>query len=680
MNMKKALFLLIILLSPVLSAQENKQTIVLGKEWMQYGKDGGQYYSFRREKIVFNDLEYFLEFYKIYCYRQDGDKVYRCSVSDGKEQLILDYGLQVGDVFPLCEDFSLQVESISDTVITNLWQEGIQLKCLHLRGVEQPSYQDVWVESFGSARYGINPPTKAENFSHSHLMYVTSGSYCYFCEFNRKGVWGMIPLLGEEYPLIREEYIEEDPLEFTLRNDTLHIGGYIYNDCAGPLYMLVEEVGDKIKLSTYDLPEYADCYSFFKIDESIPGLTQDKYTITYRDQIFEVSQNLEQDPIAIDGKEWNIRAGHYTYFSDIRMRIEGDTIVDGITCKKLHTHTKQLWDGGEEIFEVGYCYQDGDKYYQNGELMFDLGLQVGDTFALDNSITYTVINVGDIVLKDGVPRKCLTVTDDADAQPDIYNSDVWIEGVGSLRMGIYSNDFVSAGQIKTLLSCLHNGLPIYYHDPIAADGKEWTFKTLDASPLEIRMWIDGDTIVDNRACKKIYKHTRVSDGQETLEVGFCWQDDKQYWQNDRLLFDFGIDRYDYFFGVDNNSEYASFRYVVESGDTILCDGLTRRYVIVSKEIDDDFPSPEDTDIWVEGIGSLKTGVFDYNMLAEGKEVELLTCTYNGVFLYKNDNTSIKNLPHTPEINDTPYYDLQGRPVANPTRGIYIKDGRKVILK
>ncbi len=29
---------------------------------------------------------------------------------------------------------------------------------------------------------------------------------------------------------------------------------------------------------------------------------------------------------------------------------------------------------------------------------------------------------------------------------------------------------------------------------------------------------------------------------------------------------------------------------------------------------------------------------------------------------------------------TPYYDLMGRPVANPTRGIYIKDGKKVAIK
>ena len=30
-------------------------------------------------------------------------------------------------------------------------------------------------------------------------------------------------------------------------------------------------------------------------------------------------------------------------------------------------------------------------------------------------------------------------------------------------------------------------------------------------------------------------------------------------------------------------------------------------------------------------------------------------------------------------SSTPYYDLQGRPVANPTRGIYIRNGRKVVL-
>ena len=28
---------------------------------------------------------------------------------------------------------------------------------------------------------------------------------------------------------------------------------------------------------------------------------------------------------------------------------------------------------------------------------------------------------------------------------------------------------------------------------------------------------------------------------------------------------------------------------------------------------------------------------------------------------------------------TPYYDLMGLPVAHPTRGIYIKEGKKVVI-
>ena len=44
----------------------------------------------------------------------------------------------------------------------------------------------------------------------------------------------------------------------------------------------------------------------------------------------------------------------------------------------------------------------------------------------------------------------------------------------------------------------------------------------------------------------------------------------------------------------------------------------------------------------------------------------------------NLDTSIS--PIVAPNTDTPYYDLQGRPVANPTRGIYIKDGKKVAIK
>lgn len=42
-------------------------------------------------------------------------------------------------------------------------------------------------------------------------------------------------------------------------------------------------------------------------------------------------------------------------------------------------------------------------------------------------------------------------------------------------------------------------------------------------------------------------------------------------------------------------------------------------------------------------------------------------------------TYVENIS-TNDKGTTPYYDLMGRPVANPTRGIYIKDGKKVAIE
>ena len=307
--MKRNLLLLgiLIAIANIATAQIGKTTIDFLNCWTVYGA-GDDRSSFLRDKKNVNGHTYIADIDEEYYYRQEDNRVYRYTVADGKEQVVLDYSLQVGDVFSLCEGFSLQVESISDTTIVFMnWddygQDSISCKRLHLKGVEEPSFRDEWVEMFGSMRYGINPPTKAEDFNQTHLMYAVSGEFIHMCDFNLPNVWGMEAVLGEEYPRSGDEYIKVDPLVFTLRNDTLNIGGYIRNDCAGPLYMLLVKDSEDFILSTYELPLDADCYSFFKIDVSLPGFSQDKYTIRYRNRTFEVTQadvyveSFEENPL-----------------------------------------------------------------------------------------------------------------------------------------------------------------------------------------------------------------------------------------------------------------------------------------------------------------------------------------------------------------------------------------------
>ena len=303
--MRKKFSLLMFLLATTLFANEDYKNFSFGDEWMVYTKNGEEW-TFLREKTIINGLTYRPDFDRKFCYRQDGDKIYRYSVLEDKELLVIDYGLQVGDIFPLCEGLSLQVEDVSDTTIVFFdWDEetldSTVCKRLHLKGVEHPQFKDEWVEMFGSMRYGINPPAKAEDLGQSHLMYAAFGEFIHMCDFSLQGVWGMEAVLGEEYPR-SSEYVEMDPIEFSLRNDSLHIGGYIRNDCAGPLYILFERGADEITLSTYELPWDADCYSFFKIDISLPGFSQDKYTIKYRESTFEVTQG----DVSIDDVESDV--------------------------------------------------------------------------------------------------------------------------------------------------------------------------------------------------------------------------------------------------------------------------------------------------------------------------------------------------------------------------------------
>lgn len=55
-----------------------------------------------------------------------------------------------------------------------------------------------------------------------------------------------------------------------------------------------------------------------------------------------------------------------------------------------------------------------------------------------------------------------------------------------------------------------------------------------------------------------------------------------------------------------------------------------------------------------------------------------TITQNMQEVKMQNHTSIDNIEKS--ATDAPYYDLTGRKVARPTRGIYIKDGRKVIIR
>ena len=57
-----------------------------------------------------------------------------------------------------------------------------------------------------------------------------------------------------------------------------------------------------------------------------------------------------------------------------------------------------------------------------------------------------------------------------------------------------------------------------------------------------------------------------------------------------------------------------------------------------------------------------------------------TANVRGAYLVPSEETLAVTRPATIATDDDQYYNLQGQPVAHPTRGIYIYHGRKVMIK
>ena len=148
--------------------------------------ENGEHYlcfgtSSYREKTIpyeFNGKEY-LKFIltirkesptsKTYYYREEGLKLYRYNEEKQKEELILDYGLDVGDEFKRPDGVLLRVVELRDTLIHEA--DGL-LRVLCLEGVDDKSVKDVWVESFGSIHFGIMLPNDMPEFCITDLLYI----------------------------------------------------------------------------------------------------------------------------------------------------------------------------------------------------------------------------------------------------------------------------------------------------------------------------------------------------------------------------------------------------------------------------------------------------------------------------------------------------------------------------
>ena len=133
--------------------------------------DGKDYTS-----VQVYDYDYIEVFW--FYYRTEDKKLYRYNEKKLQEELLMDFGLAVGDVFERPDGVKLQVVEVSDTLI----RDEKTRRVLSLKGVNDESVWDKWIESYGSVRTGLHLVDDFPGYQLTDLLYmekVNNGWYDY---------------------------------------------------------------------------------------------------------------------------------------------------------------------------------------------------------------------------------------------------------------------------------------------------------------------------------------------------------------------------------------------------------------------------------------------------------------------------------------------------------------------
>ena len=231
------------------------------------------------------------------------------------------------------------------------------------------------------------------------------------------------------------------------------------------------------------------------------------------------------------------------------------------------------------------------------------------------------------------------------------------------------------------------------HFSFIEEGKTWTYEVSNpnSAPEYNANWtktyqLDGDTLINSFHCAKVYATcTQPNWKYDRLYVGALFEDSGNtffFWQKSQtphLLYDFSCKKGD--------------TVVIDNREIIIQEKLSTSYGVDSLDIFrwsyngfDGYWS-----LWVEGVGCPYNDLLDYAYDSDpgGYQYKLLSCRIKGteIFNYDTFQTEITSVtspsslsPTSPSL--TPWYTLSGRclPSLPTQKGIYIKDGRKVLIK
>ena len=171
-----------------------------------------------------------------------------------------------------------------------------------------------------------------------------------------------------------------------------------------------------------------------------------------------------------EGKQWNIELSGVTPEpSTFKLRLQGDTLINNITYKKIFRSQANANSGWFQLEQ--YLREDAAKkvYLKTGPdpefVIYNFNLNKGDFIALSQTCGIAITQVDSITLSNGSRRRRLKV--ESSLIPEDMG-DFWIEGIGSSRAGLLTHFAMHCQpDYGEKLQCFYesNGLLVYPENP-----------------------------------------------------------------------------------------------------------------------------------------------------------------------------------------------------------------------
>ena len=370
---------------------------------------------------------------------------------------------------------------------------------------------------------------------------------------------------------------------------------------------------------------------------------------------------------------------------------EGQLLAD---AESFTQYQKLKWYSGPKDFCPFEKTADGEV------ILYDFTKEKGDVYrSIEGHEDITVADVGTMTTKDGLSRKTMTLS----------NGAVIVEGMGCVLKGTLLN-YLDSNPLCFLTYFDYDNKNAYginredtyekiFHRPMLKEGKVWNYvyHHYDAFPMEqeegkdensvyyvetespVRYVLEDMVAIDGHECYRMYQS--VDGGQPTYHSSWYEEDRKVYrideqTKEETLMFDFSVDKgdvitYDIVLVGQGEAEVMGFDVVEYNGEYLAACNL----------------SDGSTDYkWIDGVGGEREGILNNwaQMILPGFEdyTTFASCEEDGKVIWgTTPETGVKSIEKTASLKSNVLYDLSGRRlIREPQRGVYIRDGKKVVIK